>query len=105
MTDFYHYKAIDFAKNQITTTIATGPVVINDKKEFLLHISPSTNKYQFAGGRLTDTKSSQENVIFRPWEDMKIKVKLIQGFEPFVVVDEIVRDGQKEIMTLIHYLA
>lgn len=103
MTDFYHYKIRDFKSNSLTTTIASGPVIINNKKEFLLHRAKSTGKFQFSGGRVDDNLSFKENAVFRPFEDLGIEIELFDN-DPFVIIDEIKRDGVKEILTLIHYL-
>lgn len=105
MTDFYHYPAQQFSGAAMTITIASGPVIMNSDAQFLLHVSASTGKYQFTGGRLDDTKSPQENAVFRTWEDLGLRVTLTPDLEPFVVVDEIERDGKKELLTLIHYVA
>jgi ADP-ribose pyrophosphatase YjhB (NUDIX family) len=104
MVDFYHYDAKDFNGGDLTTTIATGPVVINDKGDFLLHKAESTGKFQFSGGRLDENKNCKENAIYRPLEDLGVEVEL-ENREPFVVVDDIMRNEVKEVLILIHYLA
>ncbi len=105
MVDFYHYDAKNFEGNEITVTIATGPVIIDNLGKYLLHRADSTGKYQFTGGRLDDTKTSQDNAVFRPFEDLGVEVELEKSINPFVVSDEIERNGVKETLVLIHYLA
>lgn len=104
MPDLYHYNSKNFANEDVTLTIASGPVVKNEEGKFLLHLSPSTEKYQFAGGRLDDAKSPQQTAIDKTFEDLGTKITL-ESNEPFVVADKIDRDGKKELMVLIHYLA
>jgi len=105
MVDFYHFPTINFNKKRQFLTIASGPVIINDKKEFLLHRAESTNKFQFSGGRWDDSKSPIDNAIFRPFEDLGVHVEIIGEVEPFVIQDKIQREGKEEILVLIHYLA
>lgn len=105
MVDFYHYNAVNFKGDKRTITIATGPVIVDSEGKFLLHKADSTGKYQFTGGRLDDSKTSKENAVYRPFEDLGVEVDLIEGVNPFVVVDEIEREGIKETLNLIHYLA
>lgn len=105
MPNFFKYPAKNF-KNQATKiSINSGPVIIGEDGRFLLHISSSTRKYQFTGGRLDDSKSPKENAIFRPKKDIGLEVELIDNIDPLIIVDEIERDGEKEQMILIHYLA
>jgi ADP-ribose pyrophosphatase YjhB (NUDIX family) len=103
MVNFYNYRAHNFKGKPVNLTIASGPVIFNDKKEFLLHRSESSGKYQFIGGRLDCKKTLRENAIFRAAQE-GFKV-LLKEVEPFVIVDEIKRNKEKEIVVLIHYLA
>ncbi len=104
MTDFYHSDAIDFKGNSIKYTNATGPVIIDNNRIFL-HKASSTNKFQFIGGRQNDNVSPKQNAINRAYEDLGLKVELIEDKEPFHIIDEIQRDGKKEVLVLTHYLA
>lgn len=105
MTNIYSYPAKNFKNEDIKIGINSGPVIIGEDGKFLLHISKSTGKYQFTGGRLDDSKSIKENAIFRANEDIGLEVELIEGVEPMIIADEITRDGVKEKIILIHYLA
>jgi hypothetical protein len=103
--DLYHSEGKNFKGENIKLTHCSGPVIKNDNNEFLLHRAESTGKYQFTGGRLSDKLSLQENAIFRPMEDLKVKVKLRNGLEPLIIVDKLNREGEDETIVLVHYLA
>jgi len=103
--DLYHKDGKNFKGENIKLTHCSGPIIFNDKREFLLHRAESTGKFQFTGGRLSDELSLRENAIFRPLEDLGIKVKLRDGVEPLIIVDKLVRDGDEETLVLVHYLA
>ncbi len=105
MVDFYHYNSQNFKGENSTVTIATGPVIIDGNGNYLVHRAESTGKYQFTGGRLDDSKSSKDNAVFRPFEDLNVEIELINKINPFIVSDEIKREGVKETLILIHYLA
>ncbi len=105
MTNIFSYPAKNFKNEDIKIGINSGPIIISEDGRFLLHISSSTGKYQFTGGRLDDSKSPRENAIFRPKEDIGLEVELIENLEPLIIADEIERDGEKEKLILIHYLA
>ncbi|MCB9802940.1 NUDIX hydrolase [Candidatus Nomurabacteria bacterium] len=105
MPNFFKYPAKNFKNQDIKISINSGPVIIGEDGRFLLHISSSTGKYQFTGGRLDDSKSPKENAIFRPKEDVGLEVELIKNLNPLVISDEIERNGEKEKLVLIHYLA
>ena len=105
MTNIFNYPAKNFKNQDIKISINSGPVIISKDGKFLLHISSSTGKYQFTGGRLNDSKSLKENAIFRPKEDIGLEVELIKNLDPLIIADEIVRNGEKEKLILIHYLA
>ncbi len=105
MTNIFNYSAKNFKNQDIKISINSGPVIIGEDGRFLLHISSSTGKYQFTGGRLDDSKSPKENAVFRPREDVGLEVELIEKLEPLIIADEVERNGEKEKMILIHYLA
>jgi len=105
MTNIFNYPAKNFKNQDIKIGISTGPVIISEEGKFLLHISSSTGKYQFTGGRLDDGKSPKENAIFRPKEDIGLEVELVESVDPLIITDEIERNGEKEKIILIHYLA
>ena len=105
MPNLFSYPAKNFKNEDIKININSGPIIIGEDGRFLLHISTSTGKYQFTGGRLDDNKSPKENAIFRPKEDVGLEVELIENSDPLVIADEIERNGEKEKIILIHYLA
>lgn len=105
MSDIFIYPAKNFKNQDIKISISSGPVIVGEDNRFLLHISSGTGKYQFTGGRLDDSKSLKENAIFRPKEDVGLEVELIENTKPLIIADEIERNGEKEKMVLIHYLA
>ena len=69
MSTIFSHSYSDFSGHIGAFTISTGPVIVskNDAK-ILLHISSSTNKYQFIGGRLDDSLSFRENALMRARE-------------------------------------
>lgn len=105
MTQIFSYPAKNFSRQDIKIGINSGPIIMSAEGQFLLHISRSTGKYQFTGGRLDDNRSPKENAIFRPKEDVGLEVELIADIEPLIIADEIERNGAKETLVLIHYLA
>lgn len=105
MPNLFNYPAKNFKNQDIKMSINSGPVIIGEDGRFLLHISRSTGKYQFTGGRLDDSKSPKENAIFRPKEDVGLEVELIDSSDPLIIADEIERNGEKEKLILINYLA
>jgi hypothetical protein len=103
--DLYHSAGKNFRGENIKLTHCSGPVIKNEDNKFLLHKAESTGKYQFTGGRLSDMLSLRENAVFRPFEDLKVKVKLRSGVEPLIIVDKLARKGEDETIVLVHYLA
>jgi len=99
----YDYTWLDWDDGKIT--ICSGPVIINDEKKVLLHISSSTNKYQFIWGRLNDSESLQENVITRAAEVLWHPWISLVSETPLSIYGEIIRDWVKEKLVLFHYLA
>lgn len=69
MSTIFSHPYSDFAGHNGGFTISTGPVIINQTGDtVLLHISSSTHKYQFIGGRLDDSLSFRENALVRARE-------------------------------------
>jgi len=93
--------AIGALPNKIT--IAAGPVIF-DKEHTLVHIAPSTGKYQFIGGRIRDNESLQTCAVRHAKEDMGLDITLLDS-PPFIVTDVIERDGEPEFLILFHYAA
>lgn len=103
--DLYHKEGKNFKGENIKLTHCSGPVIKNEKNEFLLHRAPSSGKFQFTGGRLSDDLSLKENAVFRPKEDLEVEVELRDGIDPLIIVDKINRDGNDETLVLVHYIA
>ncbi|MDA9129004.1 hypothetical protein N9J72_00825 [Candidatus Gracilibacteria bacterium] len=103
MTDIYNYPYIGLDGAEGVMTLCSGPVVIHEDK-VLLHISDSTGKYQFIGGRLNDKLSMRENALERA-EAVLGHRDLILGDTPLSVIGEIERDGKIETVVLFHYKA
>ena len=69
MSTIFSHPYSDFAGYIGAFTISTGPVIISQTGDtVLLHISSSTHKYQFIGGRLDDSLSFRENALMRARE-------------------------------------
>ena len=69
MSIIFSHPYSDFTGHIGAFTISTGPVIVSkDGNKVLLHISSSTNKYQFIGGRLDDSLSFRENALMRTQE-------------------------------------
>ena len=69
MSTIFSHPYSDFAGHIGAFTISTGPVIVNQSEDkILLHISSSTNKYQFIGGRLDDSLSFRGNALIRARE-------------------------------------
>jgi hypothetical protein len=87
-------------------TISTGPVVVNKMNtKVLLHLSASTGKYQFIGGRLDDSLSFRENALYRAREVVGENLVIITHDTPTILLDTIDRDGEIETILLVHYKA
>ena len=83
-------------------TIASGPVIIYDGK-VLLDKHGEDNFWKFPGGKLLDTNSIYDNAIREVKEELNVDVKL--SGDPFILTVDREKDGIKESVILIHYLA
>lgn len=97
----YPYTSLDW--DEWTLTHCSGSVIVDEDK-VLLHISPSTGKYQFIWGRLDDSLSLRENAIVRAGEVLWHRNTDIQ-WEPLAILGEISRDENKDTIILFHYKA
>lgn len=69
MSTIFSHPYSDFAGHIGAFTISTGPVIVSQAGDtVLLHISSSTHRYQFIGGRLDDSLSFRENALMRARE-------------------------------------
>lgn len=106
MSTIFSHPYSDFAGHNGGFTISTGPVIINQTGDtVLLHISSSTHKYQFIGGRLDDSLSFRENALVRAREVVWDNTITLTADDPTILIDTIVRDGKEERILLIHYRA
>jgi len=106
MTTLFSYPYKNFSENSGNITISTWPVVINHSKDkVLLHLSPTTGKYQFIWWRLDDSFSPRENALIRAKEVVKNNLVVLRENDPLVLFDTIIRDDKKEEILFIHYEA
>ncbi len=106
MSTIFSHPYLDFSWNKGVFTISTWPVVINSSGDkILLHISASTGKYQYIGGRLDDSLSFRENALTRAREVVWDNMITLTEDDPTILIDTIIRDTQPEQILLIHYRA
>jgi ADP-ribose pyrophosphatase YjhB (NUDIX family) len=103
MTKLFNLDGFNLNGEPTKFTHATGPVIIRDNK-IMLHKAPSTEKYQFIGGRLDDGVSPKQNAINKAKQDLNLEVRIIND-TPLPIVGQITRDGKPEQIVLLHYLA
>lgn len=107
MTTLYNYPYTSLEGIPGKAIISTGPVIINTTRDkVLLHISETTRKYQFIGGRYDDTLSARENALARAREVVGSEnlITLTQD-DPLLLMGEIEREGHEQKIVLMHYLA
>lgn len=105
MTDIFSYPLNKLDGWNWKITICSGPIIISSQKTILVHISSSTDKYQFIWGRLDDTTSLRENAINR-WEEVLWHKNItLSSDDPLCIAWEIERDWESEEVVLFHYEA
>lgn len=102
MIEFKKYPTISNDGKEGKLTIASGPVIIKDGK-VLLDKHGEDNFWKFPGGKLLDTNSIFDNAIREVKEELNVNVELMG--EPFILTVEREKDGVRESVILIHYLA
>src|SRR3989344_900228 len=102
--DLYSFPGFLLDGSSTKVTFASGPVIVRDGKVFV-HRASSNKKIQFIGGRVDDAKSFRDVAVAKAWDDCGVKVKLRFDVPPLPVLGQIVRDGVKEWVVLMHYLA
>lgn len=108
MTTFFCLPALDFTGREHQFTIATCPVVVDEKWEkILLHIGTSTQKWQFIGGRYSDEMTFRDNAILHGKKELEEgnEITLTDPENPVVLYDIIDLHGYEEKTLLIHYKA
>lgn len=85
-------------------TICSGPVIINKKnKKTFLHYASSSKKWQFTGGRIDMKTSLLENAIKRTYEDLNLRVRISEFYEPLILYGNINNQESKPLI-LVHFL-
>jgi len=102
MTEFRHYNSVGKNGKQIKLTIASGPVII-EKGEVLLDKHGEDSFWKFPGGALDENRSPRKNAVCEAKAELGIDIELQSA--PFVLVFEREKEGVKEYVILIHYLA
>ncbi|MCX6781360.1 MAG: NUDIX hydrolase [Candidatus Magasanikbacteria bacterium] len=102
MVEFYKYLCLTPDGEPARITIATGPVIIKNKKVLVVKHGDDAG-WKFPGGRLRDDCSAQENAKREVKEELGLDVS-IEG-EPFVVTFTREKDGVQEYVILMHYRA
>lgn len=105
MVTLFTYASRNLEGVESYITLCSGPVIISQDKKILLHISSSTGKYQFIGGRLDTNISLKENALLRASEVLDAQNIVLEDHEPLSIHGEITRNGKKELLVLFHYKA
>jgi hypothetical protein len=106
MATIFSHPYSDFSGNTGRFTISTGPVIVNQAGDrILLHVSSSTRKYQFIGGRLDDSLSFRENALMRAREVVWDNPITLTMDDPTILIDTIIRNELEEMILLLHYKA
>jgi hypothetical protein len=107
MSTHFQLPFSNFSGQSSLLTIATGPVILSqDRTRVLLHISSTTQKYQFVGGRLDDTLSFRDNALERAYEVISRENTIsLDERDPCIFMDQIDQNGVNKTVLLIHYLA
>ena len=105
MTSIFSYPSKTFMWEDTQITLCSWPVVISHDKKILVHISSSTWKYQFIGGRLDVWLSLLENAYSRASEVLERNNIIISEVPPLCLHWEILREDQKEQLILFHFKA
>ena len=101
--NLFHNDYIDFDWNQWKITVCSWPVIFDEQWQVLLHVSKSTWKYQFIGGRLDDSLSLRENLFEKSLEVLWHSELEIINDTPLCILWDIQRDGKAEKVLLHHY--
>ena len=103
MTEFNKIKGIGKNSEEVVFTMASGPVIVKDNK-VLLDKHGEDDFWKFPGGKQNDNDSCKENAIREVKEELNIDIKLLDNGS-CVLIFERDKDGKKEYVVLIHYLA
>lgn len=103
MVEFKNYKGIGKDSEDVIFTMASGPVIVKEDK-VLLDKHGEDDFWKFPGGKQSDNESCRENAIREVKEELNIEIKLVEK-EPCVLIFEREKEGKKEYVVLVHYLA
>jgi len=103
MVEFNKFNSIGKDSEDVIFTLASGPVIIKDNK-VLMDKQGKDEFWKFPGGKPKDDESMRYKAIRRAKEELNIDVKLNEK-EPCVLIFEREKEGKKEYVVLIHYLA
>ena len=99
MTEFKHLRSFSPDGKENLTSIASGPVIIQDGR-VLLDKHGDDGMWKFPGGAVESDNNFEENAIREAREELNIDVELVG--EPYVI--SFIKESG-EVMVLIHYAA
>lgn len=102
MDAFRHAEAINTEANPIKITIASAPVIIENRR-VLLDKQGDDDFWKFPGGVLSENETVRQNAVKNAMEELGTHVELTG--RPFVMVFDLDQGELKEYFVLIHYLA
>ena len=103
MTEFNKFRSIGKNSERVVFTMASGPVIVKNNK-VLLDKHGEDKFWKFSGGKQNDNDSCRENAIREAKEELDIDIEL-KSKEPCVLIFERDKEGKREYVVLIHYLA
>lgn len=103
MVEFNRLETLTPDGSVARVTIATGPVVIENGK-VLLDKHGEDAFWKFPGGKLNDGYTPRTNAIKEIQEELGVGVELFDR-SPVIVAFDREKDGLKEHVILVHYLA
>ena len=105
MTEIFSYSSTDLNESPRKITICSGSIILSSEWRILVHISSSTQKYQFIWWRLDDTTSLRKNAVNRAEEVLWHKNMILSDEDLLCVTWKVDRDWVSEDLILFHYRA
>lgn len=102
MIEFNKYSGVSPNNEDVSLTIASGPVIIQDGKVLVVKHGDDTG-WKFPGGKVRDDASPRETAQREAKEELDIVVAL-EG-DPYVVAFTREKNGTQEYVILLHYRA
>lgn len=93
----------EFTYSMQKIIIASGPVIVKDKK-VLLDISGEDNFWKFCGGKVKENETLSQTAARRAKEELGIDIK-IKNSEPFLLHTAKEKDGEIFDIILAHFLS